>query len=475
MTDRQLFIFTSALLLLLTSCTHLPTEPQKTANADHYAITIPALYQDSIQFSYTASSGSRFILPYHFFDNPLESLSGPLVSGLSVIDADGVTLDTLCETEQIGPIANRIVILPDGAVFPVTFRYRLDLSVLHHDSAAKMMPAVHIRDGSLFLIGAYCFILPHLGTSLTGLWRTGHPVTVTVEASPGITPFGIPSRSYTCANLYELLFLQLSAGHAPIAGGHGGGTDFVFIDYLNKSYPPGQFDSLALLFGTILNDIASRYGPFAGAPYTVGIHNIWGGLEGSYGFAIGEPAEGPGSRFGEILAHEALHYFIGIHCGEYDDQWWKESAATYLGLETAVRLGCYEKEFFRKSMTTRFDLADTLRFQHPLSDPWLRSHLFPDTLHALVYGRGAQVMMLLDVCTRIGSDNRSTLHHVTADLCRRFSGSAFGRMEFISTLRRYGAVDAPALFSAYVDTPDSVMSAEMLKTTFGKLDSLAPY
>ena len=125
-------------------------------------------------------------------------------------------------------------------------------------------------------------------------------------------------------------------------------------------------------------------------------------------------------------------------------------------------------------MTKRFDLADTLRFQRPLSDQWLRSHLFPDRLHALVYGRGAQVMMLLDVRIRIGSDNRSTLNQVTADLCKRFAGSAFRRSDLLSTLERYGAPEAPTLFAAYVDSPDSVMSAEMLVTTFEQLDSLMP-
>jgi hypothetical protein len=326
----------------------------------------------------------------------------------------------------------------------------------------------------MFLIGAYCIILPQTATTLAGLWRMPNPTEVTIISPSKIPLFGIPAKSFTCANNYETMFLQLCAGHAPAAHGRGGGTEFVFLDYLNTVYPAGRLDSLAGMFSFILDDIASGFGPF-GSNYTLSFQNIWGGLEGTCGFSVGEAAEGAGSRFGEIIAHEALHNFIGIHCGEYDDPWWKESAAAWLGLETAVRLGYYEKSLFRQRMTKHFDLVDTARFRRALSDPQLRSDLFPDTLYALVYDRGAQVMMLLDVSIRRGSAGRSTLSRAMAELCRKFSGNAFYRDDFISMLERHGAHDARAIFAAYVDTPDSVMTGEMLTRTFDTFDSLAMY
>jgi hypothetical protein len=48
-------------VLLTAACTQLPTEPQPQSTDGHYTISIPALHQDSILFSYTVSSGTRFI------------------------------------------------------------------------------------------------------------------------------------------------------------------------------------------------------------------------------------------------------------------------------------------------------------------------------------------------------------------------------------------------------------------------------
>ncbi len=471
MKKRVLLILT-LLIFSLIGCSQFPMEPRSQVLHDIYTIAINSLHPDSIFFSYTTYGNRFFITPLHYFDNPTEEIEGALIRDLSVTDANGFNVDTTCIFERIGPLTNRIIILPEKTVSPVTINYRLDLSSIRHDPEVKMMPEVHIHDSSLFLIGAYCFIVPKISGQITRLWRTYHSVRVNITAPAEMKIYGIPSCSFTCENIYQLLFLQLSANSRILAKGHGGGTDFIFLDYLNKTYRPGLFDSLSIVFSSILDDIASRYGSFSGMPYTVGIHDIWGGLEGSFGFAIGEPLEGEDSRFGEILAHEALHHFIGIRCGEYDDQWWKESAATWLGLECAVRLGFYPKECFRQRMTSRFAWADTARFRISLSSEHLRLRMFVDTLYMLVYDRGAQVMMLLDVRIRMGSGNRSTLNDVMADLCRRFSGNAFTRTDFISTLELYGASDASEIFSALVDSPDSVMSEKELIETFSLLDSL---
>jgi hypothetical protein len=458
------------------SCTLQPDEPTAHASPDRYVISIPAIHGDSIRFRYTAGSGRRFILPYHFFDNPAESVSGPLVRDLMVVDADDRIIDTTSEIAAIGPQASTVISIPDNAVYPVTISYRLNLSNLRHDPAAKMMPEVHISDSTLFLIGAYCLILPQTDAILTGQWRSRRDIAFAIDAPEGLPLYGIPGTTFTCANNYECMFLQLCGGKRPVARGMGGTTEFVFIDYLNVPRPAGRIDSLASIFSVILGDVTSVFGTLPGAPYTVSFQNIWGGLEGLHGFSIGEAAENPGSRFGEILAHEALHSFVGIRCGEFDDPWWKESAAAWLGLETAVRLGYYEKDLFRDRMTRRFGLADSLpQFRRALSDPALRSDLFPNALYGLVYDRGAQIMMLLDVRIRIGSSGHSTLAGVTADLCRRYDNSAFNREDFVSALEKGGASDARTIFTAYVDTPDSVPSEELLKRTYATFDSLVPY
>lgn len=452
-----------------------PTRPEPVETNGSYTITIPALHRDSIRFAYTVSGGKRFILPFHFFDNPVDSIKGDLVNELMITDSAGSVVDADSGRSFIGPVENKILELPDGVTYPVTFSYRFNPSAVRRDTIDKMMPLVHVNDTSLFLIGAYCFIIPELGSSITGLWRTPQPATVALSHPDAIPVYGAPAESFTVPNIYNLLFLQLSAGCSPLVNGSGGGVQFVLVDFTGGSYAPGLLDSVSTLFSSILDRISSSYGQFSGAPYAVSIHNIWGGLEGTCGFAVTGPVSTPDSRFGEILAHEALHHFIGIRCGEYDDLWWKESATTYLGLELMVRKGFYNKAYFRQRMTTPFIYADTARFQRALSDPWLRGNMFPETLYGLVYERGAQVMMLLDVRIRTATDNSVTLFEVMGELCRRYSGGAFDRNGLLALLESYGVSDVSDFFAAYIDNSNPSMPEELLTAAFDELENLAWY
>jgi hypothetical protein len=466
-------------IYLFPGCSSHPTEPIQSLN-DSYTISIAADGTIPISFSYTVHQGNRFILPFHYYDNPIDSINGELINNYTVVDAAGTTITTSSEDVTIGPIVNRIVIIPDNTSYPVTFSYQPDLSVLTRDSLSKDMPRIYRNKSSFYLQGSYFFIIPEISTDVRLLWRTRYTTDIEVINEAGTPVYGIPCDKFTCANIYELLFIQLSSTPRIVGQGHGGGIDFVFTDFFNKSYRPELSDSITGLLSLILDELTSIYGPFAETPqpclpYTISLHPLWGALEGTYGFASREPNEGTDGRFGEILTHEALHHYIGIKCGEYDDPWWKEAAATYLGLETAVKLGMYGKEAFRERITSRFFWADSARFQKSLSDPWLRDYMFTDQIHTIAYDRGSQVMMLLDVRTRAGSGNRYTLHHVMADLCRQFSGSAFRRHDFTAALSTYGAGNTEDIFATYVDRPDSVLSAEQLKEIFMSLDSLAAW
>jgi hypothetical protein len=452
-----------------------PTRPGPVETNGVFTITIPALHRDSVRFSYTVQGGKRFILPFHFFDNPGDSIRGDLATDIMIIDSTGTVVDADSSRAFIGPIENNIIELPGNVVYPVTFSYRFNPSAVRRDTIDKMMPLVHVNDTSLFLIGAYCFIIPELSASLTGLWRTPQPTTVVLAHPDALPVYGVPAESFTVPNIYNLLFLQLSSGRTPLANGSGGGVQFVFLDFTGASRAPGLLDSVTTLFSGILDRISPSYGEFSGAPYAVSIHNIWGGLEGTCGFAVTEPVSTPDSRFGEILAHEALHHFIGIRCGEYDDQWWKESAATYLGLELMVRTGFYNKAYFRQRMTTPFIYADTARFQRALSDPWLRENMFPQILYGLVYELGAQVMMLLDVRIRTATNNSFTLFEVMGELCRRYNGGAFDRSALLALLEIYGVNDASDFFAAYIDNSNPSMPEEVLTAAFDELEKLAGY
>ena len=462
--------------LAVTGCLYQPVEPKQSSSADYfYSIAIPALREDSILITFTASRGSRFLLPFHYFDNPIDLCDSPTVQGLMIIDARGQIVHFGIDSAVTGQVTQHIITLPDDIEYPVTMEYHLDLSVIHPDSTRLTLPEVHIRDGSLFLLGAHTFILPQISETLSDLWRKPCRTEIHLDVAGSIHLYGIPGYSFSCNTLYELLFLQLSGGYPPVATGHGGGVDFVFINNADTTYPVSVTDSLSEQFSRILDTLAVSFGPFSGTPYTVGFLGAWGGLEGSFGFMAGVPLNVIGSSFPEILAHEALHHFIGIRCGEFDDPWWKESAATYLGLQTTIRLKFYDPAYFRKRMTAPFIYADTARFQHALSDPWLRENLFTDLVHGIVYERGAQVMMMLDAAIRLGSKNRQSLLTVTAELCKTFSGGAFHRDDFLVALERAGMAGPHDFFEKYVDDPYSVPDSTTLLGAFSVIDSLEEY
>ncbi len=472
-----LYALIAGLLVLFScGCLNHPTEPDHTPAADYtYTIYVPALQEDSVRITCTVTKGTRFLLPFHYFDNPVDLCDGPTVRDLTIIDANGENVAFGADTVASIPVPHYGITLPEGTAYPVSMEYKLDLSVVHPDSTRLSLPQVHIRNGSLFLLGAHIFIIPEISSSLPDLWRRSCRSEVRVEAAKTIPLYGTGGSSFSCNTLYELLFIQLSGGQTPVASGRGGGVDFVFINSSDTTYPVAVIDSLSDLFARILDTLSTSFGPFDGAPYTVGFLKTWGGLEGCFGFMAGVPSSNIGSSFPEILAHEALHHFIGVRCGDYDDPWWKESAASYLGLETMIRLQFYAPEYLKKRMTTPFLYGDTARFQHALSDPWLRENMFAESVHGIVYERGAQVMMLLDAAIRLGSENRSSLLSVTAELCRTFEGGAFHRTDFLAALERTGMSGVEDFFARYVDDPFTVPDSLTLDAAFSKLDSLAGY
>ena len=457
--------------LLSVVCINQPVQPdENSAPSFRYTVSVPTLDEDSIAFTLTVDEDCGFILPYHFYDNPLDSINGSLVRDLSIVDAQGDIIDTSCSMEQIGPIQNRIVHLPAASVYPVTITYRLDLSVVEHAADDFPVPLVHANGASLFFTGAYCFILPEISSSLTTLWRTSFPVKLTYRTGSGINLYGIRDTVFTCQTLYELLFLQMSAGPDPIVTGSGGGIAFQIVDFTGQTESPGMLDSMKTFFGTVLDNVTPLYGVVtANRNFTIGIHDMSGALEGTWGFVMTRPDSIARRSVFEVLAHEYLHCYMGIQCGEYNDQWWKEAAATYLALEMCVRLGWYEKTVLEKKLAVATVYSDPARFQRALSDPWLRAWKYPEQVHGIVYDRGAKVMMLLDVKVRSGSDNTYTLHDVMGDLCKRFKGRSFYRADFLEALERFGAGDCSAFFTEYVDNSNDILTTGQLQEAFDQL------
>lgn len=455
------------------------SDPPSTASI-RYIITIPDTVHTSPLFTCIINSGYRFLLPVHYADNPLQQTNGPVVRDLHITEHDGQTIQPSFTTVTVGPQTNTEMILPDDVAYPVTVTYSIDFSTFIPEDDSKSMPATFCNDTAFFFTGAHCFIIPEISLSLADLWRTPLQSEIVIHKNPVVKVFGIPGTAFSCPTLYELLFLQFSHGAPVLTCGNGGGVDFIFTNFTATPWSAGLADSTAGLFAMVLDTLSRTYGSFSHyaidpLPYTLAVYTLWGALEGTFGFAVREPFEGTDGRFCEILAHEALHHFIGIRCGDLDDPWWKEAAAAYLGLETAVNLGQYDKESFRSRMTARFYAADSLRFRRALSDPWLRDHMFSEVLYNIAYDRGGQIMMLLDDRIRTGSGGTFTLHNAVAALCARFAGRGFSRNDFMQVCSEFGAQGVDSVFAVYVDRSDTVPTPETLMSAFNRIDSLAAW
>lgn len=457
-------------LLLLFSCSQLPTESRHDQQSYSYTLKLTGLHQDSLSISLKVSRPGKLALPYHFFDNPVDYVSGIIVRDLQVIDSDGLIIDTTCTLEKIGPVYNIVLDLTYNIHYPVTLNYKLNNSAFE-DTSKDYLPSVQVSDSLLFLIGASCFIIPYLDLPIANAWRT--PLDLRVNVESRIPIYGIPGKSFSCSNLYELLFIQFSAGCSPIVEGTSGETKFTFVDMLNGNYETAVMPTVAQNFSRILDTISSLYGKFPSL-YTVALQDFGGGLEGSYGFSLLQPNLALESRFHEVLAHEALHHFIGIQCGEYDDPWWKEATTNYLGAVLVTAMNLYSKAELRKRFTSFF-YVDPSVSHLALSEPWLRENMFAQKIHSLAYDKGTQVVMLLDLKVRQASDNKYSINDVTAYLTRKFSKSAFHRQDFISAFKHFGNPDISDVIATYIDTPGTTIPDSVLVRTFDELDSLGAF
>jgi len=463
--------------LLVNNCTDLSTtlDPSDSASSSpslNYSVSISGNHQDSIHFSLISNGYSDFILPYHFFDNPVHETDSQLVTHLKITDIAGHTIRFTSNKIAIGPVNNKVIHL-DGTVYqPVTISYRINAAALNADKTIGQN-AFSITDSTVSFLGNAAFIIPFTTSELVPLWRNKHKISVDIICKSSIPLYGVTSSgSYTCDNIYELLFSQIYAGKRPIIEGYGGGTRFAFINFSQSEISIDSARVIGQRFSGILDAVWKTYGAFNNDLLTVAFSSIGGGLEGTFSFTQLPP---PNTKFYYILAHEALHQFVGIRCGEYDDPWWKEGGTSYLSYLIAVRQEQYPKDEFRKSITTHFSYGDSTGFNVALSDQWLRANMFPENRFSIVYDKGAQVMMLLDYATRSASDNRYSIEDVSSYLVNRFDGGAFHRSDFLNAFTKFGNPDISNIFKTYVDTAGQHPSDSLLSFTFNKLDSLGAF
>jgi hypothetical protein len=362
-------------------------------------------------------------------------------------------------------VQSMLVNSPDGffsVEYDVTFPYGPNGSL----SLRTILPGrFGAADG--YFQGNYVFCVPAYGTTKALWWRKNidgrvylsRPVESGVNAGNmnarsvnAGSVHGIPAAPFACYTIYELFFLQWAISADVLECGSSSSR----IVVLSANRPLPDMPSL------ICRDLAKTDGICAGifpsltAPRTVILEDSGSGMEGTFSFYMinWQGSDDTGAVRG-ITTHEALHAWIGIRTGELDDPWWKEGAASYLGRVLAANAG-FPRE------TLRSQLVKSLRGnpatgRFALSDPYVRDHLFDSDTNtgciALVYGKGAQVCMLLDKMLRRATKNTATLLSKTGELCTRYDHSAFSRAQFRQVLEENTGLDLGGFFSWYIDSP----------------------
>lgn len=469
-----LYLLIITVTLFCFSCTEDTARPPEHPRLS-YTMRLNALHPDSLQLSMTAheipGANGKFILPAHHFDNPLDSFSSSTIKNLIIRDADGQLAAHTISKEQIGPKTNQILTVSENVKYPLTFTYTFNSSAIAEHN--MFLPSMHLEEESALLMGSYLFIIPCLSHNLARLWRS--PINIELQIlTPASVDFkGIGPYS-TYRNIYELLFTQITVGAPEIGRGTLKEQEFIVLnlsgDKYDNSYTPRIINSIPRLVketNRYFGNIRSQDSPF-----TITITGTSGALEGYNGFTVLPPTPDNESEIFMIFAHEIIHHFVGIRCGDYDDPWWKEGMTNYLGVVLSARLGYYSKESVRNMILSTRDFSDPI-YSHCLSDPHVRSHHFKELFHQLIYVKGMWVSMLMDERIRRATDNTVILDEVMGELCLEFDGSAFHRQDIVDIFGKYNT-DVSDIFSDYVDTQDSIPYSRLEKAyTF--LDSMGAF
>ncbi len=475
----SVFLCFFSLWVIACSCSS-PIEPEPKADQNFYSYTVklPSLHPDSFSMVMKINDFPGFdgqlILPGHYYDNPLDSFSATTAEDIVITDSLGNNVqDTLMFTQNIGPLQSTIISLPSTAKFPITVRYRVDASVIHRQE--EFMPTFRFDNDALFLMGAHFFIIPLISEDLAVLWRSHQKIQVKTQIGSGVQSFGLPEQS-SYRNLYELLFIQITAGGDLLWSGGSNNQHYFVVDILDdnadKSYL-NYVDTIARQLIGLSDHIQGIFGNLRtqGDAYTVVFSDMNGGLEGYNGFTMIAPYEGFIPILSSLIAHEIVHHYIGIRCGDLDDPWWKEGVTTYLGYLFAARLGYYSNWDCRYHLLEhKRDYSDS-KYAVTFSDPQLRENLFPSGAWPIVYERGSRISLIMDYRVRNATANGVKFEDIMAQLVRDNDGSGFSRGQFIDAFENHG-VDVSDLFELYVDRVSTEISDSDIHLAFEYLESL---
>lgn len=462
----------AAVALLCLSCTEVPTDPQLQTPPDgpalRYTVHIDSMPTDTVRVTvrinrWESGDSVRMIAPPMYADNPMPPQSGRNVHNITLRDESGAAVAFSADSMQFG--LYRSLVLTAPIRLPMTLEY--DVTFGYQPWYGLPLPYVGERGG--YLQGTYLFAAPYDGTGgLAHIWRRPWDMHLEYELGDSLYLRGDPSDGAGIRNVYELFFSTSVLGGDVVISGSGGVQDFQFVNIQDTTYGDSMLTAIESGFADIMSDVTGLFGSLGGRPMTVimGV-NKGGGLEGMYAFSIYNPsAADVDGLFHVVAAHEAIHSWIGVRVGDYDDPWWKEGTTNYLGFVVAARNGLCSRRLLEQTMLADLgDSADVRQFA--LSDAAVRSRLFApeNDMVDLVYVKGAQVCMLMDRRIREASGWSLGLDDVLGAFAREYDGAAFSRGAYLSYISSSTGADLTQLFARYVDSSgaiaDSVLSAEL--------------
>ena len=405
-----------------------------------------------------SSDSITILLPPIYADNPLLEERLPTVTNISITESYGDTATFIEKSISFDQFQTRAITFDrQDSLYTLTY----EVSFNYKDTTI-LTPSISPQGG--YLQGNYLFALPYKGEELVQLWRGHNHFEVSYKLPQTMTLFGDPTKGWQGYNFYQLLFSTSLLNGTIMTSGSIERQYYSFVSPLATPFP--HITEAKEAFEGIMYTILASFKPATPAPITVIFDsNKSGGLEGTFAFSIQSSLyETSPSLFNMVLAHEALHWWIGVYTGDYDDPWWKEGTTDYLGFLVSTRAGFTNYQDMANEMLRDYS-SDPIIASMALSDPSLRYILYNDlgnlTYYRLVYGKGGQFSMILDAEIRKHTQGKMKLEDVLNTLFENHWHSAFTRNEYLKAISSTTGYDAEKLFTRYVDQSGSI-SQEIL-------------
>ncbi len=455
-------VYCTVIVCFLLGCAVLPTQPEL-KNRYIYTVYIPSMDVDSLRVEleihvHEATDSIHLLAPPIYADNPRLVPSAPNFLDLSITDCSYNNIVYNSEIMEIGLYNSLAIAIPaKGPIIRISYTVKF----LYADKWSVPTPFINNKTG--YIRGSYLFAIPYDNNNpdMVNIWRTPYDISVHYSLGSGISLYGDPTPTVTYTTPYQLLFSTNGINGEVLAQGR----QYRFISLVDTNkMTPVLITKAKQYCETLLQDITSVFGPVCASPMSIlfGI-NYGGGLEGMYAFSmINLDIDETKGWFPVVMAHEIIHFQVGLRVGDYEDPWWKEGTTSYLGYLFTLRNNLCTDHFINNKLLA--DLSTDIGVNtFALSDPLVRHYIYASekNCESLVYDKGAQVTMLMDRKIRAVSGGSSSIDKILGEFVKTYDGKAFYRQEYMSFIKQLSGADVSDIFDKYVFTigaiPDSVL------------------